>query len=323
MSHIGRQACMTLDVVERAGKKDVAIDKYPTGSDKRFSTEDIEGAKPCYPWKQYLDRPTPSCMKDIPESKAPSLYAHQHRAIDLSMTTDDIDWARPKVNRFRTSRVTNPMDPHYVLPSAVACPPDIPSYSGRPTLDVSDISGAQPKRLIREKAIAVKDEVEFASPNYFRRRVRPIPTHGFGNTLDVSDITLGDNKAVDPRCTNPLEPVYIVDQRFTGAVNSACKSKEYTTLQPLIAGHVPMSKPREIYRGEPHRSAILDNSDILGSSSQRFSGTLPINVYSKLMIGKGLGSITSDIPGAQTGTLHRGLRTQRRTNPLDPQYRHV
>ena len=314
MPQSGKECCMSLDVVERAGTKPAAAKMVSPTVDKRFTTHDIDGAQPSYPWKNYMDRPSFSALKDIPESKPPALYAHKHRTVDLSMTTSDIDWARPKVNRFKTSRLTNPMDPAYKLPSAVPFQPEIPYYSGRPTLDVSDIDGSSPKVLFPGSARSERD----AGLPYVGRRVRHTPLR---DTLDVSDIKSGDKKVIRPRLTNPLEPVYIIDQRCTCPVSSTWKSTPSAdNLTPLIAGVVQFSKPRKLFEGEPHSSASLDNSDICGSNSQRFAGTLPINIYSKLNTGKSSGSITTDIPGAQPGTLQRGLRTKRRTNPLDPQY---
>jgi hypothetical protein len=321
MSFPKKSDVMSLDVIQRAGATRTARQKAESGfQDSSLRTSDIERSCPTYHWKQYLDRPSLSSLDDIAGSKATPLNTSLNRPIDMSMTTSDIDWARPKVNRFRTGRNTNPMDPQYELPTATPCEPYIPYYSGRPTLDVSDIDQAFPRKIIPVRAHGPKGDVEFAAPNYLRRLVRPIPPQGMGNSLDVADINHGDSKVPRPRLTNPMEPVYRVPQTTCTSIYHAWKGdEELPPLEPATIGEIPLSKARTLDLATKKPSNSLVNDDIEGAKSQRYIGTLPFHMYLSNKPAHNLGS-TDDIDGAKSGSLRRGLVSKRCTNPLDPTY---
>lgn len=53
---------------------------------------------------------------------------------------DDIEGCRPRVKEFRSKRVVNPLNPHYILPSVSAVVLDKGRPFFRDTLTVSDIN---------------------------------------------------------------------------------------------------------------------------------------------------------------------------------------
>ena len=62
------------------------------------------------------------------------------RPRDISLTTFDIDGARPKKTKHKGVRHTDPLQPEYILPSCQENRPPTPRrFSGRHTNDISDI----------------------------------------------------------------------------------------------------------------------------------------------------------------------------------------
>ncbi|EEQ98901.1 hypothetical protein Pmar_PMAR012915 [Perkinsus marinus ATCC 50983] len=72
-----------------------------------LTTGDIDKCRPTYYWLDYLDKPEFSLQCDIPGMRSKSYYPPVvNRPRDLSLTTQDIDWAQPKITRFKTNRVS-------------------------------------------------------------------------------------------------------------------------------------------------------------------------------------------------------------------------
>jgi len=308
---------MSLSVIERAGVRlnEKSWNLPRSGS---LCTSDIDQSCPAS--KRYLTKLTPATPGDVPGSKPTKLYSNLKRPIDMSMTTSDIDWARPKVNRFRTGRSTNPMNPNYDLPSSSPCEPHIAKFSGRDNLNVSDIECAAPKQLVPSYPRRDKEEVEFSAPNYLRRVVRPVPAVGLGNSLNVSDINRGDRIVPEPRLCNPLEPSYMVSQTKCTSIYHAWKGDdELPPLETVVISEIAFNKPLQRYRKTPSISRSLETADIVGSRSQRFVGTQPYNIYSTVR-NVNDSAIQNYIVGARSGSFKRGLVTKRCTNPLDPTY---
>merc|ERR1719207_110689 len=92
---------------------------------------------------------------------------------------------------------------------------------------------------------------------------------------------------------------------------------------PRIAdqiGHVHGSKPRKLNwdNGEPQFSLLKE--DIAGTVPQRWAGSVPFNIYDPPEVKQPISfHDPHDIPGAQVGSLRKGLEgSQRHTNPLNP-----
>ncbi len=57
------------------------------------------------------------------------------------MYVRDIEGAYPRLKGLRTNRISNPLEPEYILPSFKTAAPVIPKFV-RNSMDVSDIEGA-------------------------------------------------------------------------------------------------------------------------------------------------------------------------------------
>lgn len=233
-----------------------------------------------------------------------------NRPLDLSLTTEDIDGAKSRKRAFTTKRCTDPLDPHYKLPSYEICPVAIkPEPVGTiPTNYVADIDRCHPRLIHRPRAVSLDtldvSDIPFAQPGYRRSQYRRISGR-VPDQLSVQDINNGSSRALRARNTNPLDPVYILSTKDTW------KGRESPSES---IGPISESKPRlRVNNALP----VHSQGSIEGSSPQRFVGCLP---HSSL--GKGDHPIRAPaIPtGSRSGSLRRGLVTKRETNPLDPNY---
>mmetsp|Transcript_49938 Transcript_49938/g.109077 ORF Transcript_49938/g.109077 Transcript_49938/m.109077 type:complete len:411 (-) Transcript_49938:120-1352(-) len=290
-----------------------------------LKTDDIHKSTPYFPHKDYLNRPNKG---EIPGTRANTLYPETNRVVDNALRTQDIEWAQPKVTQFNTNRCIDPLQPHYMLSQVQTKPATPPRWNGRNTLDVSDIDHACSRVVIptRNYMNDPNDiaDIEYASPNYHRRAVRPVDEGAMSRSLDVRDILQGSRVAA-PRGTNPLDPQYLIPQSSTTSLAHMWTEEagcvEPVPTEPQVIGEVAMSKPRKLQwdNGEPQFSLLKE--DIAGANSQRFVGSIPMNIYDppdkKAVISF---HEPQDIPGAQVGSLKKGIVTNRAMHPLQPDY---
>jgi len=326
-----RRDLMSLDTIH---PKDVPRGKVyqPKDEDLSLKTQDIEKAQPFYHYKRYLEKPT--FTVGITDSghvggRARTYYPEMdRRPRDLSLTTADIEYAQPKSVKAKGNRHTDPLQPQYELPSCNVRPATPPRWNGRHTNDLSDIELSHPKKLIPDRNY-VRDpndasDIEYACPNYKRRVHGPLHPESYSTSLDVRDIS--ESKRIKPRGTNPLEPVYQVP---TSTVTSLPHrwTEEHGTynvhegqVEAHTVGPVAGSKPRKLQwdNGEPLFSLLRE--DIAGAAPQRWVGAVPFNIYDPPQVKPAISfHDPHDIPGAQVGTLKKGIEGSIRTlNPLDP-----
>jgi hypothetical protein len=239
-----RHAGMSLDNIT---KDDVPHGprKFCKDIDFSLTTSDIPMSRPMLahpmsgsgvplPWKCIRRRPedTPEIEKSRVKTHYPPVDPARPR--DLSLTTSDIEFARPPKRSDVNSEGRNraePVDPlcaTYAMPSSEAPPPPTARASGKCTLDVTDIKGAVPKLQIpfrREYGDTLKCEDDFRSRNHQRafaaaaraalnedsseaRQLTPRGPCGTAawGTVDESF----EARQCAPRSTNPLEPRYNV-----------------------------------------------------------------------------------------------------------------
>ena len=85
---------------------------------------DIEGARP-----RFIERPRHerevfyNRNDDIDKSHSRVIIPKQVNKPDRQLLVDDIAGTRTKVNKFVSTRHTDPLDPHYQLPNVVIMPP--------------------------------------------------------------------------------------------------------------------------------------------------------------------------------------------------------
>lgn len=322
---------MSLDVIHA---KDVPRGKvmYCKDEDLSLKTQDIARARPTYDHLNYLDKPDLSVGCTDPQhpgAKARSYYAPMdRRPRDLSLTTADIELAQPRGCRHKGDRHTDPVCPNYKLPSSFKPEPTPPRWNGRQTNDVSDIDKSCP-RVLHPQRNYIRDpnecrDIEYAAPNYLERLTTQNSRGRLDLSLNVKDIS--ENKRIRPRGTNPLEPVYQVPTNATTSLHAKYHEEhglgiDIPKMEVSKVGYVDGSKPRQLHRdnGEPLFSLLRE--DIAGAVPQRWVGLVPANIYdppqTRPMISF---HDPQDIPGAQVGTLRKGIETRRCLDPLNPTY---
>ncbi|CAE7208570.1 unnamed protein product, partial [Symbiodinium sp. KB8] len=327
-----RTDTMSLDIIR---PKDIPRGQvmFPKDYDKSLITEDIHRCQPHYDHLNYLNKPDMSvgCTDPVHVGgKARSYYAPMDRhPRDLSLTTADIELAIPRGGNHKGSRHTDPVCPRYEMPSSYQAPVPEPRWNGRHATDNSDIEKSHP-RVLHPDRNYVRDpnegrDIEYTTPNYAEKlnalRARGRPDF----SLNVQDI-LG-TKPARPRCTDPLDPSYKVPTSATTSLHAKYAEEkglgiELPSLQVREVGHVEGSKSKRLTwdNGEPHLSLLRE--DIAGALPQRWVGTIPANIYDAPEMRP---MITHhdphDIPGAQVGTLKKGIEGSRRSvNPLNPRY---
>ena len=233
-----------------------------------------------------------------------------NRPLDLSLTTEDIDGARPRRRCFTTNRCTDPLDPEYHLPSFKAAPPhEVPVPIGTiPTNFVADIVGPRRSRLraVSSGPLDVSD-IPYAQPSHYRRFVRPLKEGPLTDTMAVQDINQGSGRILPPRGTDPLEPEYVISTKNTWKLSDETPTERL----PITIGPVEASKPRKLARKAMPVQAVVE-----GSQPQRYIGRVPHS-----SIGDAYDTYRKPVPtGSGAGSLKRGIVTKRSVNPLDPNY---
>jgi hypothetical protein len=170
--------------------------------------------------------------------------------------------------------------------------PIIPRYI-RDNLKIDDIDGAQPKKYFKwmtSPTTKRSEEIEGSKPRV------PKVRNGNYDSFDYSDVT--NFKFSTKRNLNPLDPEYIVDY-----------GRGEKFIHGIIEGSKPDSFPHLIYK-EPYN---LRTSDIPGA---QIGTRNKFNKYNSM----NYNLILSDIENAQSGSLRKGIKTDRQTNPVDPIY---
>ncbi len=118
-----------------------------------------------------------------------------------TLRTDDIEFARPQCNGFKTNRITNPIVPRYQLPYVPPVTPEPPRPFIRDSMNISDI---QTKIGSRISSNHKKEEIEGSSPMKLFRTVEAV------SRLDVKDINRdGTFTSARTSCpSDPLDPTY-------------------------------------------------------------------------------------------------------------------
>lgn len=327
-----RHDTMSLDIVR---PKDIPKGKVMYVKEELMSlkTDDLHKAQPHYEHLKYLNKPDFSVGCTEPDhagGAARSYYPPMdRRPRDLSLTTADIELAQSKNKSWKGNRHTDPVCPNYELPSHVRREATPPRWNGRHTNDTSDIEQSRsrvlhPERNYRRDPNDGRD-IEFSTANY-RERMQRQSTQGprQDRAFDVRDIT--QPKGPPARTTCPLDPVYTVPTSRTTSLHAKYNEEHALGVQTHDVqaeehGHVHGSKPRKLQwdNGEPQFSLVRE--DIAGAVPQRWVGSVPQNIYDAPEVRHMMSfHDPCDIPGAQVGSLRKGIATGRVMNPLNPRY---
>jgi len=211
---------------------------------------------------------------------------------EFNLTNGDIEGTVPQCVKFKTTRKEyNPLEPQYNLPKFEKLEPEIPRFI-RDSIKIDDIEGAHPKRYFKWKTGRdfVLDVIQGSKPKKPKVRIANYSNY------DYSDVT--NFKFMTKRCLNPLDPVY--ELRYG-------KGENY--IHGKIEGSKPVTYPPIVY-ADPFNLKTDDISGAQIGSKNKF------NKYSSM----NHNLILNDIDGAKSGSLKKGIITQRITNPLNPLY---
>ncbi|GAB5366848.1 hypothetical protein AAMO2058_001179000 [Amorphochlora amoebiformis] len=241
----------------------------------------------------------------------------------------DIDGAYCK--RQRDPRNTNPLNPTYKLPSAkVEIPPE-PRFI-RDNIGVGDITGARAKpRFQRAKIRPTNETKDIAGARSTPKTYERKNTIHKTDNLDVSDITRTQFKSKRVN-HNPLNPTYIygksklANSTLLGYQTGGKVRKEIqqeintkTNREPVVLGEIEGSRPavRRPRKSKELSSFGLRTSDVDGASAKWKPSWIPKRTTYRNP------NRTDDIKGAAAGTKTRALRSNRKTDPLQPRYRYL
>ena len=230
---------------------------------------------------------------DIADSSPKKLYI-QLKKPEYNLSNSDIEYSNPQCVKSKIKRHLNPLQPKYQLPKGNPYPPYEPKFL-KDSINVDDIEGAKPKkvigRMLARDTMNINDIKDSWTKKPYIRKTKY-------EYIDYNDVTNTEFKS--SRNTNPLDPFYVM--KFV----DGSKSK---------FGPIEKSKPQTGYQYKFKTPFNLKVDDIEGS-----------NIGSKNRIKKFISKNycydISDINGAKSGTLLKGIYTERKTNPLCPKYKY-
>lgn len=276
--------------------------------------EDIPGATQQSSRREFYTN-GPPVKDEIWGTCARTRYPPVNRIVDMSLTVCDIERAQPNTQRFRTSRVVNPLTPRYELPTTQQLPVEPPRarfHEGQ-MRDSLEHTGRPEGRLFERSKLRDPNcsaDIYGTTPGTRGRlkgQLGSTVPRDLLRTIEQAGARILSSKASTPRgdtrSTNPLVPLYKVSVQTTHPFLKGGDAEGH--LAPRLAGHVEGSTPRVLHRdnGEPQNSLI--RTDIAGAVPQRFKGLTPFNLYDPPEVtphADHLGLDCSDIPGAQAGT---------------------
>ena len=229
------------------------------------------------------------------ERSSPKILHIKLNKPEYNLSNEDIEFSQPNCVTCKIKRHLNPLEPKYNFPKSPEYPPYVPKFI-RDNIDVKDIEGARPKKIVSNKVFKdslKNDDVKDSWPKkpYVRKT-----KYEFMDYRDVTNTEFQSN-----RITNPLNPFYTMNFVDGTKVKFGPIEKN----KPLVGSSFMYRVPFN-----------LKVDDIEGSNI----GSK--NRYKKFK-GQNYCYNINDIPGAQSGTLLKGISTKRITNPLRPKYKYL
>ena len=279
-------------------QKDFPIKKFKQLHTKRnwsinLYNLDIEGSSPRKfgAFHQKIDYTNKN--DDIEKSFPKKLHLKLNKP-EYNLSNSDIEFSNPQCVKSKIKRHLNPLEPKYQLPKANPYPPYEPKFL-KDSITVDDIEGAKPRKVIGRMQLRNTMNIEDIIDSWPKKPYIRKSKYEYINYKDVTNTEFKTN-----RNTNPLDPFYVM--KFVDGTNNKF-------------GPIEKSKPHTGYQYMFKIPFNLKNDDIEGS-----------NIGSKNKIknftSKNFCYDISDIKGTKSGTLLKGIYTERRTNPLCPKYKY-
>lgn len=218
----------------------------------------------------------------------------------------------------------DPLNPSYKMLGSTVEDPPLLKFSGRNSLDVSDIEGAasRPSVPLRSQyGDTMRIEDTFKSRRH-AAALAEVRARAFGLAAPAEETLRkagGTPRLEGPqrsdRCTDPLNPRYRVrlpkDSPGTSLCAAWAEEQRYMgatiPVESCEIGHILGSVPHAGHRdnGEPFMS--LETRDVVGANSMRRVGAMPYSIYGPSGKRREWNAIldTRDIKGAQADTLAR------------------
>lgn len=304
---------MNLDVIQ---PKDLPAEKVPIQTESlSLRSHDIDGAAPTYPHRK-VHRDGPPDKGPIPGNVSKTHYLERNWPKNLALSTRDIEKATPQVDRFMTSRTTNPLTPRYDLPSHREDLPPAPSariHEGR-ARDSMEFKGESKPRILERNYVRNPNESGDIEGSRSTARSRFLsqscstPRDNVDKTVERAGQRILSSKCPTPRTSCPLDPEYALCSRTT---HPMLKGEDGSAFAPQNAGAIEKAAPRILHRANGEPQASLIRVDLPGAAPQRFKGTKPFSIYDPPEVtpfAAGLQLHCKDIEGTQTGTRTPGTR---------------
>ena len=254
---------------------------------------DIEGSSPRRfgAFNQKVDFTNKN--NDIEKSSPKTLHI-QLKKPEYNLSNEDIEFSKPNCVTCKIKRHLNPLEPKYNFPKSPEYPPYVPKFI-RDNISVKDIEGAKPKKIVSNKVLKDSLKNDDVKDSWPRKPYVRKTKYEFMDYRDVTNTEFQSN-----RNTNPLNPFYTMNFVDGTKVKFGPIEKN----KSLVGSSY-------MYR-EPFNLKVDDIEGCNIGSKNRY----------KKFKGQNYCYNTNDIPGAQSGTLLKGISTKRMTNPLRPKYKY-
>eukprot|EP00668_Euglena_longa_P003686 GGOE01004326.1.p1 GENE.GGOE01004326.1~~GGOE01004326.1.p1 ORF type:complete len:391 (+),score=38.75 GGOE01004326.1:60-1232(+) len=300
-----RSDTMTLQCVERAG---AALKRRPRDVPPSLSVQDIEGARAgtTAPFRamRFTNRSDFSKNEDIERSSPmPLIPTVVKRPNTFHLSNADIEGTVAKATGFRSTRMTDPNNPSYKLPSFETAPVAISKQLSE-TNQVVDIDGAhaKPKTILSVRQPLKVEDIDGAKAGTtYDARMRSL---GKDRPPENPTFELQHSDAVKTnRQTNPLTPRYKYDLP--------------EGMDADLAGVVQGNHPK------PPRAGRQPEANLLSLRTSDLPGATPLKRFQESDRRLRNPVDISDIPDAHPTVLHAAFhykKTQRCVDPLQPCY---
>ena len=254
---------------------------------------DIEGSSPRKfgAFHQKIDYTNKN--DDIEKSSPKRLHIKLTKP-EYNLSNSDIEFSSPQCVKSKIKRHLNPLEPKYILSKGTPYPPYEPKFI-KDSINVEDIEGAKPTKVIGRMQLRNTMNIKDIKDSWTKK---PYIRKSKYEYIDYTDVTNAEFKS--SRNTNPLEPFYVMKfvdgtQNKFGPIE---KTKPHTGYQYIFK--VPFNLKIDDIEGSNYGS----KNKIKNFKSKNYCYDI------------------SDIKGTKSGTLLKGICTQRNTNPLSPKYKY-
>jgi hypothetical protein len=264
---------------------------------------DISGAQPTQKMNRFTNKPNLYSINDIKGTRPLELHRGTN-SVDYTLKLDDIEGAMPAGKSHLLARAyskpVDPLMPVYKLPS-YEVPKDVTPAFLRDTLDTSDISGTRAAPLYRYPAREnyLVNDIEGAKAGWKPRHKRAGVEGTPRDIMAVADINQQGVKKSN-RCSDPLRPVHFINGM-------------------LVQDDMKYTMPKRLPPQREGPFFPLTTSDIEGA----YPGwTPPHSMQPPIEQRRHFRNtnFVGDIAGAQSDTVMHCIKTNRVTNPLNPDY---